>query len=306
MDIDILTFCASHLSSEKRVAFLVNAINSIMNQKHKTCLFVSVSFENSELVKSLVRYPRDNLKIFFHANNKLSQFEHYDFLVQQIDPLFINRTWVMFMDDDDYSHSMRSLWYHVYTKFKSRSCMSVINPYVVYYRTKSDEPVDNDKCCEALDTGKAYVFSSREHVAYCVRLRLLVDFLAVVKAHKLLKTHMCDVAFSSVLYHLTLPDDWTAKARWMYVYFQHGDADRSSRVYDDRYYMRTYKRKFFDDLADQFNIIGWEHCPGYTPIFGKKAYARRGWFWWIYDIPTKLLMLSSSCFNAMLSCFNAL
>ena len=112
MDIDILTFCASHLSSEKRVAFLVNAINSIMNQKHKTCLFVSVSYENSELgisLKKKVRYPQDNLKIFFHADTKLSQFEHYDFLVQQIDPLFINRKWVMFMDDDDYSHKMRSL-----------------------------------------------------------------------------------------------------------------------------------------------------------------------------------------------------
>jgi hypothetical protein len=279
---DILTFCASHLSSEKRVAFLVNAIDSIMNQRHKTYMFISVSYENSELGNSLknkVRYPQDNLKIFFHAGKKLSQFEHYDLLVQQIDTLFINRTWVMFMDDDDFSHQMRSLWYHVYTKFKSRSCMSVINPYVVYHKTKSNEPVDNDKCCEAIDTGKAYVVSSGEYVAYCVRLRLLVDFLAVVKAHKLLKTHMCDVAFSSVLYHLTLPEDWTHKARWMYVYFQHNDNDRSSRVYDGRYYMRTYRRRFFDDLAHQFNILDWEHCPGYSPIFNKKAYARRGWFW---------------------------
>lgn len=275
---DIVTFCASHISSEKRIPYLANAIESIVKQKHTTCMFVSVSYIDENLAIKLKEVLKTNnvVKVWIHANTTMSQFEHYDFLVQQIDPIFINKTWVMFTDDDDCSHNLRSKWFHIFTRYKERSCKSVLNPYILYYYDDKNITVEN--CHNALNTGLAKVLVSREYVAFCIKLRVLVDFLSIVKSHKLLKTYMCDVALSSLLYNITHQSDCIYNGSWAYAYNQHESHDRTSRKYDGKYYVKTYTKHFFADLADQFNLLNWIYCAGYTPIIHKEFFKKK-WWW---------------------------
>ena len=274
MECDIITFCASHITCEKRIELLANAIKSIVEQKCKTCMYVSISFLDQKLGPHLSRLIKntDLVKVFINANTKMSQFEHFDFLCQQIDPIFYNIKYIMFTDDDDYSRNLRSIFYNIYIKQKKYD--SILNPYVLYVKSEKIEPIDINKSYDAISVGKANVFATSEYFAFCVKLRLLIDFIAIVKKHKLLQTHMCDVAFSSVLHHITT--GWTREAPWAYAYNQYNSSNRASKTYGISYYMKNYPRKFFNDLALKFNILEWQVCPGYTPIFSKNQYKKDG------------------------------
>ena len=273
---DLITFCASHISLESRIPLLKNAIESVLNQLHKTCLFVSISYNKIELESQLETMiaqqcaTNEYIKVYLHPKKQLSQFEHYNFLIERIDPLFYNRTWVMFMDDDDFSHNLRTTWYHIYKKNKDQSCKSIINPYIVIFKNDHNKLPTYSECSNALQTGRSNVISSREYVAYCVRLNLLHGFTMILKKHKVLNTPLCDVVFGSVLYNITNEYHWTEMALWAYAYNQHSSTDRMTKKYGLQYYKRTYSKTLFKDLATTFKITKWIVRPGYTSIWGDK------------------------------------
>jgi hypothetical protein len=269
---DIVTFCASHISNANRLKFLGNTIESILAQNYKVCFYLSISWEIEGVRESLEKYANNTyVKIFYHANQKLSQFEHYDYLYQQIDPFFRNRTWVMFTDDDDFSPPLRAKWYSIYIKtFSTQKANSIVSPYLLTYFDPAMPNLNN--CLEALDKGKARVISSVEYVLYCVRLQVLGKFLGIMKKHRMLKTPLCDTVFSSVLHHITQKNHRTELARWMYAYNQHTCDSRLSQKYNVEYYKATYKKELFRDLANEFKIETWENGPGYTPLWNKNKF----------------------------------
>ena len=65
MECDILTFCASHITCEKRIELLANAIKSIVEQKCKTCNKCSInSFFNCPLDFKMKIYNYGYIYIF--------------------------------------------------------------------------------------------------------------------------------------------------------------------------------------------------------------------------------------------------
>jgi len=280
---NIITFCASHLTTQERVNLLKGAIASILNQKYKVCLYISLSFESDELKKPiaelLAEYTgSEYVKMFIHPYVRLSQFEHYNFLLQQIDAMFYNRMWVMFMDDDDYSEPFRSRIFSSSIQTAERECQSIWNPYVLHFKNKDNLEPTHKNCTIALmkGTDTTRVVSSCEYVTFCIRLGTLNKFLHIMKRHDLLHTALCDVVLSSVLHNITVK--WTRASMWVYAYNCHSGNDRMTNKFSTDYYKKTYKTELFKDLAQEFRIDNWDVAPGYSPVFPQQSFMQRGFF----------------------------
>lgn len=278
LQMDIVTFCASHISTAERIPLLDNAIQSVLDQNYKVCLFISISYESKDILTMLEstilsKYANNAYIKMFVQRTQMSQFEHYKFLINQIDPLFYNRTWVMFMDDDDYSKQSRSTWFHIYSKYKARNCKSIYNPYILFYCNDNNNIPTHSSCLKKLYTGESNtrVVSSREYIVYCVRLNVLNKFVCVMQQHNVLNTPLCDCVFGSVLQNTTNLMDYTRAESWGYAYNMHKLTSESKKngLSD---YKKIYKKELFMDLQKQFQFTEWKVAPGYSSVWDKKLF----------------------------------
>ena len=110
----LVFFSASHINCENRYGMLKSMIESVVPQTYKIPLFISISYapDYSHHVDDLCKkYKHSNLIKIYPQSSKLSQFSHYAFLCSQIPKVFLNKTWILFCDDDDYNHPLRS-WHY--------------------------------------------------------------------------------------------------------------------------------------------------------------------------------------------------
>jgi hypothetical protein len=106
------------------------------------------------------------------------------------------------------------------------------------------------------------VCTGLEYWLFSVNLKFLITFCNIIIKHDLLKTHMCDVVFGSLLNKKTLI--WKTGKQWIYAYSFRFDKTQASIKYNLNYYKKTYKYKLFKDLCSQFKISNWS---GETSLF---------------------------------------
>ena len=114
----LIILLASHIECKKRLQFFVKMLSMINEQidyHEEIDLRVSLSHEPS-FSRDEITFPVETISKnkykFYYQDSKLSQFEHYQFLVHSLEKLDDNDTWILFSDDDDEWGENRLAAYH--------------------------------------------------------------------------------------------------------------------------------------------------------------------------------------------------
>jgi hypothetical protein len=122
--------CASHIDTLSRYKALLKMLSSVVKQTLNIQVFVSISSnEHMEShIHKLCRVVNDMdqdkgkdkgkswLTIKYRGPHKLTQFEHYCLLANEIYEIHDNNTWCIFSDDDDLWHPSRAQVYNTAIK----------------------------------------------------------------------------------------------------------------------------------------------------------------------------------------------
>jgi hypothetical protein len=118
----LVLLCGSHIRESSRISTLSETLESWRTQNSKVAFWVSISFETpilaSESTEILHRYSNIPKFRVFVQKRPFKQFEHYAFLVNQLQALRAKKghssaearpieLWVAFVDDDDTLGSCR-------------------------------------------------------------------------------------------------------------------------------------------------------------------------------------------------------
>jgi hypothetical protein len=245
MTVPLVVLCASHIDAPERALLLKAHIQSIAEQSHPVRMFVSVS---GKLPIDL-RADGEKLTVFAHgAERKLSQFEHYEHLVEQLAALMppgaFERTFCVFCDDDDYSHPSRCAFYAAAPDQGQHSMLATDAVLLL-----ADDRVVN----------------GHEYFMFALRAPKLRAFCGVLRARGLLGSPVCDILLGSLLVHSTkLWRPPQPAAPWLYAY--------NNKLRDREPEIEAYRRMLLDDdlmreLEAEFGIREWTR--GMTTIYGK-------------------------------------
>jgi len=266
----LISFCGSHINSEYRYYLLNNMIKSMIKQEYKIPFYISISYDNiyEYLINKLyIKYKNHNIIKIFIQSKQYSQFEHYLFLCLQISEIFHNNTWILFNDDDDYSHPLRS---KIYKKLLDDNKIDkTINSLYCPNVLKIDNNFQITNTYEYYKNNRNIIFSG-EYYVYCTKLSVLKKFCYIMKSFKLLNTHLCDIVFGSILLN-TESIIYKESKDWLYLYNNRSSSDnsRTSENYYIDYYYQNYSQKLFDYIAKEFNF-NWIIFSGYTDLFDKE------------------------------------
>ena len=267
-----VTLCASHITEPSRLAHLRNLLRSCLNQTLKKPTYVSISYDTKmkdEVHKMVSESQSEYVKIF-EQKQCMSQFEHYKYLVEQIDPLFVNTMWCAFTDDDDFLNPRRNNAYDELIR-KTVSTDVCIAIRSIMISSWDDDNINYETLMSYLTTGaRNTVLMPRgsEHIVYCVKLPLLKRFCQFMDKRSKLVTKHCDVVFSAMLFYLCSTSITQAETmEWMYAYNQTHTHSRTCHTYGVDYYVQTYDDKLFEDLAQEFGFTWWNNLKGYASVY---------------------------------------
>ena len=106
----MIALCASHVESNDytRLEKLRKMLDSVSIQTVQIELYMSVTGLDDQIVKELQLRYAPWLHITKREEDKLSQFQHYKLLCNEVSRLFDSSIWCMFTDDDDEWHARRA------------------------------------------------------------------------------------------------------------------------------------------------------------------------------------------------------
>jgi len=151
---EIITLIASHIDCKKRLQYFVKLLGSINNQidyfdtiNVKISLSHDTDISQDEILFLIKNINKNNFQVYFQ-NNKMSQFEHYNFLINELVNYDENNVWILFSDDDDeWSENRLAAYHHMinsivddydkttcicYTNEKNKSTSTYIGSYTDY------------------------------------------------------------------------------------------------------------------------------------------------------------------------------
>jgi hypothetical protein len=201
---------ASHISSEKRIAYLIETLESFMKQTLLIPVYLSVSFESEELNTSfLQRFAKtpDDFRtvIVLYINSlKTPQMRH----MASLFPLIQKRyNWVMFSDDDDIYQPNRVE--HFLVNIDRILSQANINKEFTGKEFTGKEFTGKEFTGKEFagiyenQIGEEHTTRRHEYWCYCVRTRLLGRFFATVEQYpEILDNKCCDVLFAEFLRRL--------------------------------------------------------------------------------------------------------
>jgi hypothetical protein len=191
---------ASHISSEKRIAYLIETLESFMKQTLLIPVYLSISFEsedlNSMFMQAFAKTP-DPFKIvvFLYINpKKTPQMRH----MASVFPLIKTRyNWVMFSDDDD-----------LYEPNRVEHFLVNIDQILRQAITNKEFAGKEFAGIYENQIGEDHSKRRHEYWCYCVRTQLLGRFFATVEQFPdVLDNKCCDVLFAEFLRRLD-PDKY--------------------------------------------------------------------------------------------------
>ena len=103
-EIDIGRVCvviASHISSAHRIEYLKNCIASLVSQTFPVSIYLSISFENTNLETQFreTSFPAHSRFFIYIRRQKTPQMKHIQWVLPELQKN--GETWVLFCDDDD-------------------------------------------------------------------------------------------------------------------------------------------------------------------------------------------------------------
>jgi hypothetical protein len=226
MTTNLISLCASHVSSPTKIKWMNEMIESWKNQTHKIPLYINVSIE--EKVKILFDFYRenkwnyDNLFIFVE-NEKTPQFMHYKKLCEKINSIYDRNTWVIFTDDDDIWDKDRSLYYKLIIEKcnkDSETCVSYV--WICTFCNCSGENFDENYVIknqfDNADTEKEKGNKLQDYWQIGCQLKYLNDFIEKCDKETLSNGY-CNLLFVKYFNKTKRAIKWNSKDRKRFVYF---------------------------------------------------------------------------------------
>jgi hypothetical protein len=182
---DICIFIASHISNSRRIGYLFECIHSLLKQTIPVSIYLSISFETTELKHSFaVSFSEEDafkntLLYLTVKERKTPQMRHmYEWL-----PMIEQKhSWIMFCDDDD--------------TYENNRCE------VFMQSIESGLTVQEGRFVGAYEStfGKNHREQRHEFWCYCVHQQILRHFMEIVAKHPdVLDNKCCDVLFGEYL-----------------------------------------------------------------------------------------------------------
>jgi hypothetical protein len=176
---------ASHINAFARGQRFLKLLASIANQTHGTdSAIVSISFEdaktpNDSAIRLAIIATLTALKFMVLVQpNRLSQFEHYERIMQYLrNRGFGPSNWLLFSDDDDLWHETRTEHYQA---------------GLLHHRSQI-ETCGNLRAF--FEDGEDVVTSTGNYVDYCVQFSIFQEFFEKIATPQMLQHRFCDVRF---------------------------------------------------------------------------------------------------------------
>jgi hypothetical protein len=187
MEVNTYQYCiliASHISKEQRISYLIECLESLIQQDIIIPIYLSISFENinlQEITLNTINKSFDSpyLNIVIQ-NQKTSQMKHFYQLLLDIKD---KHNWIMFCDDDDTYKKNRTKQIITYIA----SCLQNNDIIGLYESTFN----------------KNHKEQRHEYWMYCVHVTLFIKFYNIVSKHPIIMNDKCcDVLFAEYLRRL--------------------------------------------------------------------------------------------------------
>jgi hypothetical protein len=189
------TFCiaiASHISSAKRIQYLVECLKSLLSQTVPIDIYLSISFESKVIHMDFLNAIIENKIMnnpYFHLvtrEEKTPQMRHFYLLMEKLK----KHKWVMFCDDDD-----------TYDKARVENIVKSI--YIIDKSCNSSEKIFSglyESHCE-----KDHREHRHEYWCYCVNICVMERFYEYLKDYPdIIDNKCCDVLFGEFIRRLGL------------------------------------------------------------------------------------------------------
>ena len=196
---DINSACiivASHISNPKRIKYLIECLDSLLRQTVSISIYVSISFETTDLREQFAFTFSENAHLhnpimnIIVKSHKTPQMRHMEQLLELIKP---KHQWVMFCDDDDTYHKERVQIY-------LQTIVHSLSEIAQYPNKKFAGIYENEE-------GINHRERRREYWCYCVQYELLETFIHMLLPYPdILDNKCCDVLFAEYLRRLN--DDY--------------------------------------------------------------------------------------------------
>jgi len=188
MDIKINDYCiviASHISKEKRIAYLIECLQSLINQDVVIPIYLSISFGSTELqsltLNTIYTTIQHNFLFIYVRPEKTPQMRHIYYLYKEV---LKNHKWIMFCDDDDSYNHDRTIKIMTYISHYSNQIEHLAGLYESTF-------------------GKNHKEQRHEYWMYCVHYNILQQFYETVSKYpNVMDNTCCDVLFGEFIRRL--------------------------------------------------------------------------------------------------------
>ena len=183
-------FCiaiGSHIKSNKRINYLLECLESLLNQTVVIPIYLSISFENDEIKAEFtekmnnIHFENEKIHIYIREQ-KTPQMRHFKMLLEHLPE------WTMFCDDDD-----------TYDPSRVENFINSIN--VIKQQTSSSGKIFAglyESHCE-----KDHREHRHEYWCYCVNKHIMERFYDSLNDHQDIIDHKCcDVLFGEYMRRL--------------------------------------------------------------------------------------------------------
>jgi hypothetical protein len=209
----MIALCASHVESNDytRLEKLKKMLDSVSLQTVQIELYMSVTGLDDQIVKELQVRHAPWLHLTKRKEGKLSQFQHYNLLCNEVSRLFDSSTWCMFTDDDDEWHVRRVESYLEHIESNERNRIIRDNRSIVVCRNGR---MHNGHMLE----------QPIEYFEYVTKLYEFQGFFAILRSRPdMLRLRACDliwrnviVAFDCTRLHSISSFDKPGDVPWLY------------------------------------------------------------------------------------------
>lgn len=266
-----VALCASHIDNPERLSLLKCSIDSMLNQVTRVPIWISISTPWESLDLSYQNIP--DFHLFFHSQKKMSQFEHFWFLVQQMEsgvdgriaPLNLGETFFMFFDDDDFSHPERTRFY-LSANDQGQNSLLATDGILMMYEPANTTHHSLETCHGEPST------NGHEYFMYCVRGSMFRQFCEILIQFGLISNPICDVLLASVLFSTKFLSRSCRPVEWIYAYSIRDEA-KKNRAREMNEYMKLIQVPgLLDRLEKEFDVKWYQGLRGYISIYGNEEF----------------------------------
>jgi len=266
----LIALCASYINTETRLKHFFIMLNSWIHQEHLIpYLHISTSIVDDTLLEQFedmrlaftqmhLEKLKDKILGISVSRKVMKQFQHYKHIIDKNPELIEDNPWIMFTDDDDIWHPLRTVMYAstIQQIMKEYPTVNHIN-IPCYVESSELDKKDYTTSFEIdEDIKKGYIKqlqSNENYVCSCVKIELLYYFF-LHSTDELLNCIYADVKFRYFLVKhkdtALISEPW--EQSWMYFYRHVKDLKDS--ITNDKHRLPS-SILYSDELNIKFNSL---------------------------------------------------